>query len=240
MADLQVASRLHVVRENIATVCAQTGRPEGSVQLIAVSKFIPLPLIVEAWQAGQRIFGESRLPAGLDRQIELSQHLSTLPIDENDIHWHFIGHLQRNKANKATGNFELIHGVDSLLLAEKISSKAVDQGRPQSILLEVNISGEAQKHGLPCDQTLDVACQVGTLPQLELKGLMGMARRDASVTALSESFAGLRTLCEDARRVTGLALPELSMGMSGDYEVAIAEGATTVRVGSAIFGPRTA
>lgn len=240
MADTQVADRLAQVRENIATACVKAGRPEGSVQLIAVSKMIPLPLVLEACLAGQRHFGENRIPAAVDRQDEMTQLLNPTLIDASEIQWHFIGHLQRNKASKATGHFALIHGVDSLALAEKISHHAVAQGRVQSLLLEVNISGESQKNGLSLDQTLDTIDQVRSLPYLDLQGLMGMAQRGADLNQLSTTFASLRRVCEDARRTMGLPLPELSMGMSADYKVAIAEGATSVRIGSAIFGPRTA
>ncbi|MFT5234444.1 MAG: pyridoxal phosphate enzyme (YggS family) [Candidatus Krumholzibacteriia bacterium] len=239
MADLQVADRLAQVRENIATACAQTGRPEGSVQLVAVSKLIPLEKIMEACHAGQMVFGENRIPTAIDRQAELIPLLNAANISPARIQWHFIGHLQRNKANKATGQFKLIHGVDSLALAAKISQQAVAQGQSQSLLLEVNISGEAQKNGLLPESALDIAKEVSEMPHLELCGLMGMAARGVADVTLGKTFGKLRRLCEDIRQETGLPLPELSMGMSGDYEVAIAEGATTVRVGSAIFGPRS-
>ncbi len=238
MADLQVADRLAQVRENITAACARAGRPEGSVQLVAVTKRIALPLVVQACTAGQTHFGENRIPDALDRQPQLKNLLIDAGLDGDLPVWHFIGHLQKNKANKAAGRFAMVHGVDSLELAQRLSRRCESDGTDQPILLEVNISGEAQKNGLPPERVIEVAAEVAALPHLELRGLMGMAARDASAGLLGETFAHLRHLCEDARSTIGLPLPELSMGMSGDYEVAIAEGATTVRVGGAIFGPR--
>jgi pyridoxal phosphate enzyme (YggS family) len=238
MADLQVADCLARVRENITNACVRAGRPEDSVQLVAVTKRIALPLVVQACAAGQIHLGENRVQDALDRQPQLTALLNQAGLDGAAPIWHFIGHLQRNKAGKAAGRFALIHGVESLDLAERLSRRCLADECRQDILLEVNISAEAQKNGLSPDQVNDVAAEVAALPGLRLQGLMGMARRDAEPRQLVETFALLRRLCEDARTTTGLPLPELSMGMSGDYELAIAEGATTVRVGSAIFGPR--
>lgn len=222
MADLQVADRLARVRENITNACVRAGRPEGSVQLVAVTKRIALPLVVQACAAGQRHLGENRVQDALERQSLLANLLTEAGLDRNLPIWHFIGHLQKNKANKAAGRFAMVHGVDSMELAERLSRRCLADGCVQPILLEVNISGEAQKNGLPPDRVNDTAAAAGALPGLELKGLMGMARRDAEPSQLGETFALLRRLCEDARTTTGLALPELSMGMSGDYETAIA------------------
>ncbi len=146
--------------------------------------------------------------------------------------------MQRNKASKVAGRFALVHGVDSVDLAARLSRRGVDNEAVQPILLEVNISGEAQKNGLAPAQVTEVAAEIADLPGISLQGLMGMARFGDTPGGLGETFAHLRRLCEDARTATGLTLPELSMGMSGDYEIAIAEGATTIRVGGAIFGPR--
>ncbi len=239
MADLQVADRLAQVREKITAACVRAGRPEGSVQLVAVTKRIALPLVVQACVAGQRHLGENRVQDALERQPLLAKLLTEAGLAGDLPIWHFIGHLQKNKANKAAGRFAMIHGVDSVELAERLSRRCLADGNTQPLLLEVNISGEAQKNGLTPDCVNEAAMAVAVLPGLELKGLMGMASRDAAPRQLGETFALLRRLCEDARTTTGLSLPELSMGMSGDYETAIAEGATTVRVGSAIFGPRS-
>ncbi len=238
MADLQVADRLDRVRERIAAACVTAGRPEGSVRLVAVTKRIALPLILQACRAGQSDLGENRIQDALSRQSELAAALAADDGETPRINWHFIGHLQRNKANKAAGRFALVHGVDSLDLAERLARRCVSDGATQSILLEVNISGEAQKNGLAPATVSDTTARIAELPGLQLAGLMGMARRGDDTSALGATFARLRRLAEEARAATGLALPELSMGMSGDFEVAIAEGATIVRIGSAIFGPR--
>jgi pyridoxal phosphate enzyme (YggS family) len=240
MADFQVAERLAQVREKITAACAAAGRPEGSVRLVAVSKRIALPLVLEACQAGQWDLGENRVQDALERQISLANLLITSGLDPQAVRWHFIGHLQRNKAGKAADRFALIHGVDSVVAAERLSRRCVSDDCCQSILLAVNISGEAQKHGQAPAAVSEAAARIAELPGVSLQGVMGMGARDATPAELSESFALLRRLCEDARVSTGLALPEISMGMSRDYELAIAEGATTVRVGSAIFGPRQA
>ena len=240
MADLQVAERLDQVREQITAACARAGRPEGSVRLVAVSKRIALPLVVAAFEAGQRDFGENRVLDVLNRQPELSAALSGRGHDPSLIAWHFIGHIQSNKSAKVAGRFSLLHGVDSLELAERISRRCLALNCTQPILLEVNIAQEVQKSGLAPALVGDVAAQVAALPGLALTGLMGMARRGDSPQQLGRTFAQLRLLAEAARQASGLPLPELSMGMSNDFPIAIAEGATTVRVGSAIFGPRSA
>lgn len=240
MADLQVVQRLERVREQITDACARAGRSAGSVRLVAVSKRIPLPQVVAAYGAGQRDFGENRVQDALARQAEMAAALTEQGFDPIDLTWHFIGHLQRNKAGKVAGRFGLLHGVDSLDLAERLSRRCQADGSTQRILLEVNISAEAQKNGLAPELVPDMAARVAALPGLSLEGLMGMGRHGDSPSQLSRTFGGLRALAEAARRTTGLPLPELSMGMSGDFPIAIAEGATIVRVGSAIFGPRPA
>ena len=240
MAEHQVVQRLDQVRGRIATACARAGRPEGSVRLVAVSKRIPLPLVVQACRAGQSELGENRVQDALARQTELAAALAMAGLDPAGIIWHFIGHLQRNKATKAAGRFALLHGLDSLELAERLSRRCTVDNGLQPVLLEVNISGEEQKNGLAPEAVVELAGRVAALPGIALEGLMGMARRGDSPRLLGATFAGLRRLAEDARQATGLLLPELSMGMSADFEIAIAEGATIVRIGSAIFGPRLA
>lgn len=234
----EVVSGLQRVRERIASACARAGRPEDDVRLVAVTKRIPLDLVVAACRAGQRDLGENRVQEALDRQQQLADRLTGHGLAADSVRWHFIGHLQRNKARQATGRFDLVHGVESLALAERLDSLARQENRTENILLEVNISGESQKYGLSPGEAVGVACQVAALPGLHLQGLMGMASYGASERELRADFAGLRRLAQAARAETGLPLPELSMGMSLDFEAAIVEGATIVRVGSAIFGPR--
>ena len=237
---VHVTDRLARVRERITAACAQAGRPADSVRLVAVSKRIALPLVVAACRAGQWDLGENRMQDALTRQDTLAAALEVAGLDSTSVIWHFIGHLQRNKAGKAAGRFALLHGVDSVASAERLSRRCVSDGCRQRILLEVNVTGEEQKHGLVPDQVNDTVAQLAALPGVALEGLMGMARFGDTPRGLAATFAHLRRLCEDARTISGLALPELSMGMSGDFEIAIAEGATTIRVGGAIFGPRLA
>ena len=238
MADQPVAERLARVRDRITEACNRAQRPTDAVRLVAVSKRIPLPMVVEACRAGQWDLGENRVVEAVDRQPELARLLTGAGLPAERLRWHFIGHLQSNKAGRAAGRFHMIHSVDSLKLAEKLSRLAVEEGRTETILLEINISGEAQKQGLAPDETREMVTRLASLPGLEMKGLMGMAKFGSSESELRSSFASLRLLAEDARTATGLALPELSMGMSGDFEAAIAEGSTLVRIGGAIFGPR--
>ncbi|PID79894.1 YggS family pyridoxal phosphate-dependent enzyme [bacterium DOLJORAL78_65_58] len=230
--------RLEAVRERMAAACARAGRAEDAVRLVAVSKRIDTDLVLAACRAGQWELGENRLPDALDRRAELEARLRAEGLDPARLRWHFIGHLQSRKARTAAGNFHLLHGVDSLKLARKLSELAVAAGRREPILLEVNAGREAQKDGLPMTGALDTALEAAALPGLDLRGMMTMAPFGAESRVLRGVFASLRDLNEEARRQTGLPLPELSMGMSGDFEEAILEGATLVRVGSAIFGPR--
>jgi len=240
MAAATVTERLDRIRELMFAACVGAGRSESAVRLVAVSKRISLPLLVEACRAGQWDLGENRVVEAVDRQPELAALLTNAGLPADRVNWHFIGHLQSNKAGRASGRFIMQHGVDSLRLARKLSTLAVQRGGVERILLEVNISGEEQKHGLLPDETVEVIAGAAELPGLEVAGLMGMARRGAGETELHGVFGGLRRLIEQARTATGLPLPELSMGMSGDFEIAIAEGATLIRVGSALFGPRQA
>ncbi len=238
MGATETRERLLAVRERMAAACVRAGRPEGSVRLVAVSKRIDTERVLAACRAGQWDLGENRLPDALDRRPELEARLRAEGLDPAALRWHFIGHLQSRKAKAASGNFSLLHGVDSLKLARKLSDLAAADGRREPILLEVNAGREDQKDGLTVEETLDTAAEAATLPGLDLRGMMTMAPHGAEEAELRAVFATVRGLNEEARRVTRLPLPELSMGMSGDFEEAILEGATLVRVGSAIFGPR--
>ena len=238
MADRPVAERLAMVRDRITEACHRSGRPDDAVRLVAVSKRIALPMVVEACRAGQWDLGENRVVEAVNRQPELARLLEAAGLPAGNLRWHFIGHLQSNKAGKAAGRFHMLHSVDSVKLAEKLSRLASDESRTETILLEVNISGEAQKQGLATVEVADVAARIAALPGLDLQGLMGMAKYGAQEDELRTGFASLRRTAEDTRTASGLPLPELSMGMSGDFEAAIAEGSTLVRIGGAIFGPR--
>lgn len=240
MTGLRVEENVERVREKIDAACAKAGRPTGAVQLVAVSKRIPLPLVVDACRAGQWVLGENRVQDALDRQTELSAALAEAGLPTDRVVWHFIGHIQGNKAGRATGRFAMLHGVDSLKLAQRLARLAEEGSVTERVLLEVNISQEPQKHGFLPDEVVEVAARIGELPGLELCGLMGMGKFGAGEVELRTMFASLRRLAESAREFSSLPLPELSMGMSGDFEAAIAEGSTLVRVGGAIFGERSA
>lgn len=236
---IDVPGRLAQIQERMAVACRLAGRPEDDVHLVAVTKRIKLELVIQACAAGQWDLGENRVGDALDRQAELASMLQTANLPADQLRWHFIGHLQSRKANAASGRFCLLHGVDSLKLAQKLSALAIAENRREPILLEVNAGREPQKNGLDPDQAVDVALEMAAFEGLDLRGMMTMAAFDADESTLRKTFAFLRSLNDDARRQSGLPLPELSMGMSGDFEQAIVEGATLVRVGSALFGPRS-
>ncbi len=238
MAGSGVAVRLEQVRQRIAAACAKAGRQPQDVRLVAVSKRIALPLVAEACAAGQWDLGENRIQDALQRMDALPDLLERLGLDAGQVRWHFIGHLQRNKARKAGGRFALLHGVDSLELGRRLSDLAVVRQHREAVLLEVNISGEPQKNGVAPQDAVALAADLAALPGLSLQGMMGMASFGDDEVGQRRSFALLRELNEQARAGTGLELPVLSMGMSGDFEAAIAEGSTLVRIGTAIFGPR--
>jgi len=233
--DVDVATNLARVRERLAAACARAGRPADSVGLVAVTKRIPLPLVAAVVQAGQLDLGENRLQDALPRQDALAGQLGRAAAP---VRWHFIGHLQRNKAARAAGRFALIHGVHATELAERLDRRAAELGLRQPVLLQVNATREPQKDGLAPDETVDVACAVAAFGHLDLRGLMAMARYGDGEADLRRTFGSVRELRDRARSACGLPLPELSMGMSDDFEAAILEGATLVRIGTAIFGPR--
>lgn len=237
MESRPVAGRLRAVRDRIAGACARAGRRDDEVRLVAVTKYVPLPLVAAACAAGQRDLGENRVSEALARRDDLAGLLTGTGVDPADLRWHFIGHLQRNKAARASGRFALLHGVDSAELAGILSARAVGEGRREPILLEVNLTGQEQKHGVAPADLPRLLDEVGALPGLDTLGLMGMAAYGDDEAAARRVFAGLRELAARERARTGLPLPELSMGMSGDFEAAILEGATIVRIGGAIFDP---
>jgi PLP dependent protein len=232
---VDVRENLKLLHERLAAACSAAGRPPGSVTLVAVSKKISLELVGQAVLAGQLDLGENRLQDALARQEDLAGLLGGAAAP---VRWHFIGHLQRNKAGKAAGRFALIHGVHGLDLAERLDRKARELGAVQPVLLQVNITREPQKDGLAPEELVDVAGAVADLPNLQLRGLMAMAREAAPESELRRTFAAVRDLRDRAATACGRPLPELSLGMSDDFPAAIHEGATLVRIGTAIFGPR--
>lgn len=221
--------RLALVRERIARACAKVGRDPAGVTLVAVSKFHPPEAVAALRACGQRIFGESYVQEALPKMEALAHA---------DIQWHFIGRLQKNKARFAVGRFALIHTVDSVELAQTLQKRALAAGIVQPVLLQVNVDDEPQKAGVSETGAPELAEAVGGMANLDLRGLMVLPRALDDPQAARPAFAALRILRDALAERLGRAWPVLSMGMSGDLEPAIEEGATHVRVGTDLFGPR--
>jgi pyridoxal phosphate enzyme (YggS family) len=227
MTDL--GSRLTEVRERIGRAEERSGREPGSVTLVGVVKTLPLEVIREAVALGLGDLGENRVQ-------EAATHIEAL--GRGAARWHLIGHLQRNKAGRAVELFDRVHSLDSLELAEALSRRAVEAGRRMPVLVEVNVSGEASKFGVAPEALTGLLERAAGSPGLALEGLMTVGAWVARAEEARTGFARLRTLRDHAERALGQSLPELSMGMSSDFEVAVEEGATLVRVGTALFGGR--
>lgn len=223
-----IRENLERVKTRMAAAAQRSARPIEQIKLLAVSKTIAAERILEAYEAGQRHFAENRVQ-------ELCAKTTVLP---ENINWHLIGHLQQNKVRAALQSNAIIHSVDSMKLLQRIKRIAEELQSKATVLLEVNISGEDSKFGLEPEQVepLLEICQEETVKCL---GLMTIAPYQAEESELRRIFAALRELRDQLQQNCGLSLPELSMGMSGDFEAAIAEGATMLRIGSAIFGERT-
>lgn len=229
-----LARRLAALRARMDAAAVAAGRDPAGVKLLAVSKTFPPAAVAEALRAGLTAFGESRMQEALPKM----DAVAALPeAAGRAVQWHLIGHLQANKARKAVGAFALIHSVDSAELAQRIDRIAAELGVVQDVLLQVNASGEAQKHGIDPDRALALAALAGKLPHIRVRGLMGMAAAGGDPATAFGTLAGLfRHIAHAAPE--GVVMAELSMGMSGDFEAAIAHGATIVRVGGALFGER--
>jgi PLP dependent protein len=210
------------VREQIAAAAARAGRRADDVLLLAVTKTVPPERVDAALSAGLTAFGESKV----------QEARAKIPLVSSRAHWHLIGHLQTNKARDAVSLFEMIHSVDSVKLAAELSKWAERTGKTQTILLEVNVAAEASKFGLKPEDLCGALEQINALPRLEVAGLMTVAPYAAEASRARPYFQKLRELGQAHR------LRHLSMGMTGDFEVAVEEGATIVRVGTAIFGER--
>ena len=218
------------VEKNIADACARAGRDRSEVTLIAVSKTKPVDMLREVYDAGARDFGENKVQ-------EICEKYDKLP---SDIKWHMIGHLQRNKVKQVIDKAALIHSVDSYRLAQEISVQAQKKGLTIPILIEVNIAGEESKFGISAEDTIQLVEEIAELPNLKIQGLMTIAPfvEDAEENRLY--FRQIKQLSVDIKNknIDNVSMDILSMGMTGDYEVAIEEGATMVRVGTGIFGAR--
>jgi len=224
-----IAGRLQMVKDRIATACARSGRDPGSVRLIAVSKTVPAAGVAEAMAAGQRLFGENRVQEALGKMAEAGPEAA----------WHLIGHLQKNKARHAVGAFELIHGLDDPELALELDRRASARSTTQPVLVQANLSREVGKSGTDEGGLMPLLTIAAGLPHLDVRGLMIIPPPVDDPELSRPWFRRLRELRDRASSLLERPLPELSMGMTDDFEVAIEEGATMVRVGRAIFGERS-
>ncbi len=237
-----LAERIEQVRAQIAAACANAGRPPAEVTLLAVSKTHPAEAVVEAIAAGVQHFGENRVEEAKDKIPVVNTSASVPPI------WHMIGHIQSRKAKEIPGLFQVVHSVDSVKLAEKLARLMTERGESLDVLLEINVSGEVSKSGLMAvNWSQDAAVRTAlwasvgellALPSLRVRGLMTMAPIVADMELARPVFADLAALRLALSESFDVILPDLSMGMTDDYPVAIEEGATIVRVGRAIFGER--
>lgn len=222
----ELAERLARIQETIREFETRHGRVAGSVALLAVSKRQPVSAIEAACAAGQRSFGENYLQEALTK----ISALATFPIE-----WHFIGPVQGNKTADVAANFSWVHTIDRLRIAERLSAQRPAHLPPLNVLIQINVSGEDSKHGIAADALPALAAEVAGLPRLKLRGLMTLPAPNPDFGAQRAAFAVLRELAASS----AVAMDSLSMGTSDDYEAAIAEGSTMVRLGTVLFGPRS-
>ncbi|SOY49355.1 Conserved hypothetical protein, UPF0001 family; putative racemase [Cupriavidus taiwanensis] len=225
-----IAANLQAVRQGIAAAAQQAGRQAADIALLAVSKTVSPDRIRAAYAAGQREFGENYVQEGIDK-------IAALADLRDRLQWHFIGPLQSNKTRPVAEHFDWVHTIDRLRIAERLSAQRPAGMPALQVCIQVNISGEASKSGVAPAQVPALAHAVAALPNLRLRGLMAIPEPGHDPAAQRRPFAAMRAMLQ-ALRADGLALDTLSMGMSGDMEAAIAEGATLVRIGTAIFGAR--
>lgn len=225
-----IRENLDIVERNIQAACDKAGRDRSEVTLVAVSKTKPVSDLMEAYDAGIRVFGENKVQ-------ELVDKMEKMP---GDIHWHMIGHLQRNKVKYIVGKVELIHSVDNAELAEEINRRAEKAGVVQDILIEVNIADEETKFGIAKEEVRDFYVNISKLPYVNVRGVMCIAPYVVEPEQNRHYFADLRKILVDITNniVDNSRVDIMSMGMTGDYQVAVEEGATLIRVGTGIFGAR--
>ncbi len=225
---MPLETNLNLVQQRIAAACARAGRDTSSVALLAVAKGQPPEAVNAAAALGLALFGENKV----------QEAKAKIPLCSGRLRWQMIGHLQSNKCRDAVELFELIQSVDSLPLATEISKRAGQAGRTMPVLLEVNLAGEASKFGYRPESLLADLLRINALPRLAIHGLMTVPPWSDEPEKLRPLFRQMRELKARGEEILGAPLPQLSMGMSGDFEVAIEEGATMVRLGTALFGPR--
>ena len=229
---MSISENLQLVQHRIATSAQAAGRDPTSIRLLAVSKTFDAQAVLTAAQAGQCAFGENYVQEAFDK-ISSTRELNP----DLQLEWHFIGPIQSNKTRQIAEHFDWVHSVDRLKIAQRLSEQMPVDMPPLQICLQVNVSGEATKSGLEPDALLDLARVVNTLPNIRLRGLMAIPEPTEDVEQQRAAFAKLRLMQNDLQAV-GIQTDTLSMGMSADMDAAIAEGATIVRIGTAIFGGR--
>lgn len=228
--ETDIAANISMIRERIAVAAAKCSRAPDSIKLLAVTKTVSPSVIRQAIRAGLRSFGENYVQEARDKIAAIEEH----------VEWHMIGHLQTNKAKYVVNLFDWIHSVDRLELAAEINKRAAAAGRKINVLIEVNVSGEETKSGLAPDGVVTLVREIASLENLSVKGLMTMAPYSDDPENSRPFFKALKELKDhiSGEKITGVQLEELSMGMTDDFEIAIEEGATIVRIGRAIFGER--
>jgi len=225
---MDLAASIKSVQDRISASCARASRDPGSVTIMAVTKGQPPEAVSEANRCGLALFGENKV----------QEAKAKIPLCSNRLRWHMIGHLQTNKCRDAAALFEMVQSVDSLHLAAELNRRAEQLSRKLPILLEINVAGEASKFGYPPERMLAELNELNAFPRLEIHGLMAIPPWAPNPEKARPMFRFLRGLKTEAEQKLGAPLPHLSMGMSGDFEVAIEEGSTMVRIGTAIFGER--
>jgi len=225
---MSLAENLESIQQRIRAACARAGRDANSVTLLAVSKTHPPETIQAAVDCGQFLFGENKI----------QEAKAKIPLCPGKARWQFLGHLQSNKVRDAVELFEMIQGVDSLNVAKEISKRAEQAAKTMPVLIEVNVAGEASKFGYAPEKLLAELNELNALPRIEIHGLMAIPPFAPVPEKSRPYFQRLRELKIECEKILGVPLPHLSMGMSGDFEVAIEEGATLVRIGTALFGER--
>jgi pyridoxal phosphate enzyme (YggS family) len=228
---MSVRDNLERVRERVSLAAERAGRDPSGITIVAITKSHGPEAVADAVEAGIRDIGENRI----------QEFLRKAEAVKLDCRWHLVGHLQTNKVNKAVGRFVLIHSVDSVKLAEKLSTASEQRGLVTDVLLEVNTSGEGSKYGFQAEQVFEACERIAALSGVHVKGLMTVGPWVEDMSAVAASFAGLRHLGEEVARsgIEGVSMEHLSMGMTDDFEVAIEEGSTIVRLGRVLFGERS-
>ena len=225
---IRVTENLAIIRDLLRQAALDAGRDPESVRLVAVSKKQPVAAVLEAASAGQRDFGENFVQEGVEKIEQAGR---------DDLVWHFIGHLQSNKTRDAAEYFDWVHTIDRFKIARRLAEQRPAEKQPLNVCVQVNVDNEASKSGVSPDEAIDLAGRVDSLDRLRLRGFMCIPAAADDVEKQRRAFRRMRELADSARK-RGLHIDTLSMGMTADYSAAIAEGATLVRIGTAVFGPR--